>query len=66
MILNKARDNGFCSRANQSDRLIKEGDRVTGIRASSQELGDLELTASVVIDASGGIALLHTRKLDGA
>jgi flavin-dependent dehydrogenase len=37
----------------KATRLIKDGDRVTGIKASSQEFGDLELTAPVVIDASG-------------
>jgi len=54
MILNKARDNGASVlEQTKATRLIKQGDRVTGIRASSQELGDLELTAPVVIDASG-------------
>ena len=54
MILNKARDNGASVlELTKATRLIKEGDRVKGIRASSQELGDLELSASVIIDASG-------------
>jgi flavin-dependent dehydrogenase len=54
MILDKARENGASVlEQTKATRLIKEGDRVTGIRASSQEFGDLELTAPVVIDASG-------------
>ena len=54
MILDKARENGASVlEQTKATRLIKEGDRVTGIRASSQEFGNLELTAPVVIDASG-------------
>ena len=37
----------------KANRLIKEGDRVTGIKATSEQLGELELTAPIVIDASG-------------
>jgi len=54
MILDKARENGASVlEQTKATRLMKEGDRVTGIRASSQEFGNLELTAPVVIDASG-------------
>jgi flavin-dependent dehydrogenase len=54
MILNRARENGASVlEQTKANRLIKEGDRVTGIKATSEQLGELELTAPVVIDASG-------------
>jgi len=54
MILDKARENGASVlEQTKANRLIKDGDRVTGIKATSTEFGDLELTAPIVIDASG-------------
>ena len=54
MILDKARENGASVlEQTKADRLIKDGDRVTGIRATSQQLGELEIRAPIVIDASG-------------
>ena len=54
MILNKARENGVSVlEQTKANRLIKKGDRVTGIKATSEQLGELELTAPIVIDASG-------------
>jgi flavin-dependent dehydrogenase len=68
MILDKARDNGASVlEQTKASRLIKQGDKVTGIKASSQEFGDLELTAPVVIDASGRDCFACSqRKLDGS
>lgn len=54
MILDKAKENGASVlEQTKAKHLIKDGDRVTGIKASSEEFGDLELHAPIVIDASG-------------
>jgi flavin-dependent dehydrogenase len=54
MILNKARENGASVlEQTKANRLIKEGERIVGIKATSEKLGELELTAPIVIDASG-------------
>ena len=44
MILNKARENGASIlEQTKANRLIKNGGRVTGIKANSQEFGELVL-----------------------
>ena len=63
MILDKARDNGASVlEQTKANRLIKEGERVTGIKANSEQFGELELTAPVIVDASGVIVLPLTKR----
>jgi flavin-dependent dehydrogenase len=54
MILDKARENGAsvmeCTKAN---KLLKSNNRVVGIRAESEDFGQLEINAPIVVDASG-------------
>ena len=54
MILDKARENGAsvmeCTKAN---KLLKSNNRVVGIRAESDDFGQLEINAPIVVDASG-------------
>ena len=54
MILDKARSNGASvMEETKAKGLIKNGDRVEGIKVESKEMGLLELHAPIVIDASG-------------
>ena len=54
MILDKARENGASvMEETKAKGLIKNGERVEGIRVESKEMGLLELNAPIVIDASG-------------
>ncbi|MFP6901038.1 MAG: NAD(P)/FAD-dependent oxidoreductase [Opitutales bacterium] len=54
LLLDKAREEGASVlEQTKAKSLIKDGDRVVGVRVSSKEAGSLELTASLVIDASG-------------
>ncbi len=54
LILDKALQNGASvMQETKAKSLIKSNDRVIGIKANSNELGDLELTAPIVVDASG-------------
>jgi flavin-dependent dehydrogenase len=54
MILDKARENGAsvmeCTKAN---KLLKSNNRVVGIRAESEDFGQIEINAPIVVDASG-------------
>ena len=54
MILDKARANGASvMEETKAKGLIKNGERVEGIKVESKEMGLLELHAPIVIDASG-------------
>ena len=54
MILDKARANGASvMEETKAKGLIKNGDRVEGIKVESKEMGALELRAPIVVDASG-------------
>ena len=54
MILDKARSNGaVVMEETKAKGLIKNGERVEGIKVESKEMGLLELHAPIVIDASG-------------
>ena len=54
MILDKARSNGASvMEETKAKGLIKNGERVEGIKVESKEMGLLELHAPIVIDASG-------------
>ena len=54
MILDKARANGASvMEETKAKGLIKNGDRVEGIKAESKGMGALELRAPIVVDASG-------------
>ena len=54
MIMDKARKNGASvMEETKAKTLLKSGQRVDGIKVSSKDLGNLELKASVVVDASG-------------
>jgi flavin-dependent dehydrogenase len=54
MILDKARSNGATvMERTKAKKLIKTGDRVEGITVESDELGNIDLYAPIVVDASG-------------
>ena len=54
MILDKARENGASVlEETQAKSLIKSENRVEGVVVESKDLGELELRAPLVIDASG-------------
>ncbi|MDC3335091.1 tryptophan 7-halogenase [Opitutales bacterium] len=54
MILDKARANGASvMEETKAKGLIKNGDRVEGIKVESKDMGALELRAPIVVDASG-------------
>jgi len=54
MILDKARANGASvMEETKAKGLIKNGDRVEGIKVESKGMGALELRAPIVVDASG-------------
>lgn len=54
MLLEKARENGASvMEETKAKALIKEGDRVIGVRVESKDLGELRPHAPLVIDASG-------------
>jgi flavin-dependent dehydrogenase len=54
MILDKARANGASvMEETKAKGLIKNGERVEGIKVESKEIGPIELRAPIVVDASG-------------
>lgn len=54
MILDKARANGASvMEETKAKGLIKNGDRVEGIKVESKDMGAIELRAPIVVDASG-------------
>lgn len=54
MILDKARVNGASvMEETKAKGLIKNGDRVEGIKVESKDMGAIELRAPIVVDASG-------------
>ena len=55
MIMNKARENGASvMEETKAKNLIKSKDnRVQGVKVVSENLGELELKAPIVVDASG-------------
>ena len=55
MIMDKARDNGATVMEKaKAKNLIKSADnRVEGVKVISDDLGELELRAPIVVDASG-------------
>ena len=55
MIMNKARENGASvMEETKAKKLLKSSDnKVEGVKVSSKDLGELELKAPIVVDASG-------------
>jgi flavin-dependent dehydrogenase len=54
MILDKARENGASvMERTKANKLLKSNNRVVGIRAESDDFGQLEINAPIVVDASG-------------
>jgi flavin-dependent dehydrogenase len=54
MILDKARENGASvMERTKANKLLKSNNRVVGIRAESEDSGQIEINAPIVVDASG-------------
>jgi flavin-dependent dehydrogenase len=54
MILDKARENGASvMERTKANKLLKSNNRVVGIRAESEDFGQIEINAPIVVDASG-------------
>ena len=54
MILDKARENGASvMERTKANKLLKSNNRVVGIRAESEDFGQFEINAPIVVDASG-------------
>jgi flavin-dependent dehydrogenase len=54
MILDKARENGASvMERTKANKLLKSNNRVVGIRAESDDFGQLEIHSPIVVDASG-------------
>ena len=65
MIMDKARENGASvmeeTKAKKSYQVRRN--RVEGVKVVSKELGELELSAPIVVDASGRIVSRPTNKI---